>query len=510
MVAIKILIPLLFLSNIAISEQHPRIILDRDKINEVRRSILNPESHNRKGYEMLKAKVDENNYKLFNYYEKNYNYNRSYLAHAAAFMYQLTEDTKYAEIAFEQIEDIFKEPDPQRRTSFSEIIPTKLIEGERYLDKNVGLSRSTIGMSIAFAYDWCYNGWSEEQRAYVEEKIIKSLDTWKEYNHIMIDQEEDASNWVAVCRSGELIQMLVLYQEEKQADRYAFLKEKLKNHIQNAYSDLGYTQEGIGYAAYGGIFLLPAVYALQSIGDNDLIPAFESKPFWKWAMYSGSFFSDSVAHRRVFLPSGVSRFSINDDGWVSLLLNSVPEPYRPYYLWFYDRHMGRLGNNERYYLFDNNRAGLVWSILYYPINVRAQNPSLNPEFTAVCDQESGACYFRNKWMDEDDIQVSIFADAHYAGRSWDQAEAFQISLNAFGNQFITGPSKSTKVYSYSTLLVDGINHSTRKRERNRLRKHGRNDTGELLAFEPTKDGGGRVVIGGAKNITILEQRLPVL
>jgi hypothetical protein len=117
----------------------------------------------------------------------NWNYARSYLAREAAFLYLITNNRKYAQLAYNAITQIYNDPDPDNRL----------------LDREYGLSRATLGSNIAIAYDWAYHGWKKEQRNWVKAKITEALDIWPTYNHVNLNNPKKASNWVAVCRGGE-------------------------------------------------------------------------------------------------------------------------------------------------------------------------------------------------------------------------------------------------------------------------------------------------------------------
>ena len=76
------------------------------------------------------------------------------------------------------------------------------------------------------------------------------------------------SNWVAVCRGGELMMILGIGEQAIRSTRVNILLNDLRTHLQNGHDVIGGTQEGIGYAGYGGIFLLPAIYASRDAGFN--------------------------------------------------------------------------------------------------------------------------------------------------------------------------------------------------------------------------------------------------
>jgi hypothetical protein len=302
-------------------------------------------------------------------------------------------------------------------------------------------------LGLALPYNWCKKYWLEEKVAFVEDKIDEALDSWLSYDHANFRYER-ASNWVAVCRGGELVLLLASGQKEKRRERYDFLIEQLITHMQTGYGDHGASQEGMGYLEYGGTFLLKAIFAAASMGDSTLYHQARNHAWWKLTMYAESF----QDHGRKFLMTGVAGSSGIDEGWSSLLLNAVPEQNLPYYLWFYDRHMGRMAPGTEQEKYDAKRAGTIWSIICYPTEISPKNPT--GIFPAGIHDDHGYFFFRNRWKDENDILFSIMADEHHHSHAWDQPEAFALNLMAHDTRYIGGPSKERDNQLYSSLLVD--------------------------------------------------------
>ncbi|MBW4518309.1 MAG: hypothetical protein KME16_01065 [Scytolyngbya sp. HA4215-MV1] len=427
------------LENIPVSTfhtNHPRLFLTASNLSQIRTAIQVNGSPQQAAFYAMKARVDQNNWRIYDDQpaDTNWNYARSYMAREAALMYQITNNPWYARVAYALLHAIDTDPDPDGR------LP----------DRGYGLSRATVGMGFALAYDWAASGWTPPQREEIRGRILASLDAWTTYHHANLSSTDFASNWVAVCRGAELVMLLAIGEEGNRASRYHQLKSWLNTHLTNAYGSSGWTQEGLGYDSYAGQFLLPAVYAAQSIGDTDLDAAFNRRSFWRLAMMSGSF-----TPRRMFLMSGVDGGSIGDQGWMSLLFNSVPISQRPYFQYFYDRQMGLQSALPPARSFDPDHAGTVWALLYYPTRGSAIDP--NPVFNhTLGDTQKGAFFFRDRWQDENDVLVSIMADIRHHDKAWDQAEALQLGLIAYNTRFMGGPGKNgTRNAGMSALLVDG-------------------------------------------------------
>ena len=172
------------------------------------------------------------------------------------------------------------------------------------------------------------------------------------------------------------------------------------------------------------------------------------------------------------------------EGWSSLLLHLCPPEQLPYYLWWYDRCVGRLTPETMAHRFDSDRHGTVWALLYYPPDVTAKDPT--GVFPAAVADSRGYIFFRNRWKDANDIMASIIAQVRKDQKGWNQPEQLAINLMGFDTRFIGGPVKDTKPEAYSSLLVDG----------KYTYRDATNPMGKLLAFEPGEKGGYAVVQGG--------------
>jgi hypothetical protein len=135
--------------------------------------------------------------------------------------------------------------------------------------------------------------------------------------------------------------------------------------------------------------------------------------------------------------------------------------------------------------FDGHRAGTVWAMLFYPADVTAKDPTgVLPKAAA---DNHGFYFFRNRWQDENDIQVSIMADTFHPDRGWDQPEQLAINLLGYHTRFIGGPRKNRDQRFYSSLLVDGKFNS----------KGAEAKSGKSVTFESAVGGGYAIVDGGA-------------
>lgn len=441
----------------------PRLFMDQTRLDQMRAAILVDGSHHQTVFNAIRERVDQNDWRVYdeNPNDGNWNYARSWLAREAALLYQVTGQSQYAQIAYDALASIYDDPDPDNRKPNS----------------GNALARGMTGMGYAVAYDWAAQGWSETQRNTIRDRLVGALNAWPNYSYPSLNSPY-ASNWVPVARGAELVMMLAVGEETTRSDRYGQLKYWLGEHLEIAYGPTGWSQEGNGYLAYGGGFLFPAIYALQDVGDTSLDATLDAIDFWKLPLYAGTFAEDQAA-----LQFGVGWEGFDNEGWTSLLLNSVDGSELDYYQYFYDRHRGILNTAPDQQKFDNRRAGSTWALIYYPTDNSGVNPgeSLGP---SLADQEKGAFYFRNRWQDENDVMVSIMGDFERHIRSWDQEEAFALGLHAYDTRFIGGPDKQRDSQYYSALMVNGQVGGDEK------------TVGAPGVFEASDNGGYAIVDGG--------------
>jgi hypothetical protein len=450
------------------NEQHPRLFLSAEKVSEIRAAIEVKGSHHAEAFGALKSWVDQKGRQPYDPPNGNWNYDRAYMARGAALVAVITGQREYAELAFVVLKDVHDKPDRDQR------LPDRV--------KTYGLAKATVGEGFALAYDWCYNMWNQTQRDYIKDVLKRSLDVWPKYSHSQL-QVDRGSNWAAVCRGAELVMLLASYEDLNRPDRLKYLTNQLARHMAFTYGPGGLSQEGIGYTGYGGTYLLEACYALAQTGDNKLIDQLKRHAFWKLQMFTGSSLMTPTYQRR-YLQQGVSGTAINDEGWVSQTISSVPKEQLPYFGWFYDRQMGRLAPGTPDKKYDNNRAAWIWALIHYPPGLQVKDP-VGAMDRWHFDKKTGGYFFRNRWRDENDILCAVYSDlANH--KAWDKREATGIRLIAHGTAFFGGPSKSNGAGLHSRLLIDGKADAGKNSGKN----------GKHIVAEGSENGGYIIVGGG--------------
>lgn len=428
----------------------PRLYIGGGKVDEIKAAIQVAGSHHQLAFAAMQARVDQNNWQIYdeNPNDGNKNYARTWLAREASLMYQLTDNPVYAQMAYGNLRAVYDDPDFDRVNLTSE----------------KGLTRAMVALGFAISYDWAARAWTPEQRSWIKGKLVEGLNSWQSFSHPNV-AGAFASNWTAVTRGAELVTMLALGEETVRSDRYALIKSQLTQHILNGYGQYGYNQEGNGYLTYGGSILATAVNALRSIGDTSLDAAFAAKEFWKLPLYGSVFNADQDS-----VQYGVGNVRFNAEGWTSFMFADVPQDQLGYYKYAYDLARGVNNPAADGNKFEDKRAGTTWSLIYYPTQaVTALDPDNNPAAFGklLASDDKGGYFLRNRWQDADDTIVSLMGDFTSQPNAWNQPEAFNLGLYAYGDRFIAGPKDSTSASVFSTLLIDGKTPSptaTGKRE----------------------------------------------
>jgi hypothetical protein len=474
-----ILLSLVMCSRLSLDAGAPRILATPERINAIQSAIRQSNSHHALAAAEMIKRVDNPN--LQEAYPSGLGkYEEGYRAREAAFISLISlreaDQRKYADIAYEMALKAAN----NRKAPIDQ------------MDRNSGsgLAAASNGMSVALAYNWMQDTWTDVQSETIRKQLLAGLAAWAGFKHVNVRQSHDASNWVAVTRGAEFIMMYATGEQNARSSRLDFVRKRLVNHTHNASGDLGVGQEGLGYIEYPGVFLLPAALIDKELGNGDLWNATQKRAWWKLAMYTHSFAERNHDQRdQKFLLWGVGARG-QDQGWASLLLPTVPPAQLPYFLWWYDRHMGKEFKGPGMG-FDRHRGGAVWAMLLYPTNVNASDPT--GRMPAMVKDSHGYFFFRNRWQDAMDIQFMVAADAAKShSNAWDQHDALTLSMLAQNSRFISGPGKNRDENGFSTLLVNG--------------KYAKGSTTRNGAFEfsEASENGGHVKVSGGSVYSALD------
>jgi hypothetical protein len=409
---------------------HPRLLVTPERLESLRQSIR-ARGYLQDTFQALKARVDAREHSALVKTPAKLRMNGTVLAREAAFLYLLTNDLHYAAVAFSIVESAYNE-------AVSET------------------SDIRTALDAAFAYDWCHGAWSPAQRDTVRRRIVAALDTCPcvTRENLMAPYRRAA---VARVRGSELLLMLAIDEEVQRPERYAALQEILKEHLENGFGSTGFSPLGFWNADYSGISLAPAAYATHQAGAVSRTTALGNREWWRLLMFTQPVDSRVGGPRTGRDPEEM----LPRNGWLSLLLPTVPSSDLSSYLWLYERLVGPRSASgqtaEGSLPFDSNEGGAIWTLLYYPETSSATSPNERlPRMLA--DQQEGAVFFRSRWKDGNDVLVSALASSQPILRSSEGIipETFDLNIIARGHRFAESREDiEAPAHEISTLLVDG-------------------------------------------------------
>lgn len=229
-----------------LNTQHPRLLIDQDKFNNIK-TLITSDDNAKRWFQTLKKNIDP----ILSLPVVAYNKadgvrltttSKDYIENLS-FMYKVTGDVKYADRAWREIENICK------YTNWNE---------DHFLDT------SSMAVAAAVGYDWLYDYLNASQKTIIEnaikDKALKkySLNTW-------LDSSE--SNWSIICNSGMIFSSLAIANSTNSDITLKTVETALKSmqtSLHNYYKD-GSTFEGSGYWEYATEYLM---YANSSIENT--------------------------------------------------------------------------------------------------------------------------------------------------------------------------------------------------------------------------------------------------
>ena len=438
----------------AVAEQRPRLFVTPERVATIRQQMAVEDSTHQLAVADLKARIADDDLEAA--YGHNATYRIGYKAVEAALLSAIVQDPaeqrRYAGIAYESM--------------------------MAWSGGSATLGRSMETRCMALTYDWAYPAMTDAQRRSMRQRLEANVQQLAGLGHTNLGADR-SSNFVGVIRGAELLGRLALGADVHD-QRVQQLVGELRRYIAH-FSDLGVSHEGDGYTEYPGGFFVPAILATRQLGDSTLWDQASRHAFWKTTMYTRSFAPLGTLDGRSLTMAGA-------EGWASLLLALCPDDQLPYYVYFYDRHIGRLveGPREGWDRFDGDRHGTVWAVLFYPAHVEAKDPT--GVFPPAIGDNHGHFFFRNRWQNSNDIKASITGQTHMSQRGWNWPAQLTIRVMGQGARWIGGnDGRGNDGVPYTTLLVDGRYHEAWNRG-------GR--MGRVATFEPCDNGGYVVVRGG--------------
>ncbi len=413
--------------------EHPRLLFRKADLPALRQRAQTPEG--KAIIERLRVLLGNNGEALPTQFsaEPPHNHRKTKAAppgtfttwHAAGFgfLYQLTGDKKYADLAKGCVEFMLAgKNDVDNRYSW----------WKPGADMRCG---SVLG-AMAYAYDFCYDAWPEEFR----KKIALEI---QNFSKITASEEEDAkakgrapepttieklsgrtgyppgSNHYGSLIGGTGVAMLAIKGDPGVntpwvEQRLAEIESNMPRMLTMGFGDAGYYSEGFPpsrLSAEGGF--LELMQATRVAAGKDYINAPRPNANWltlRWVAHMGGAGYAQVPSRGTYGGDYLEQDDLR--GSFALGFGAVSDQYRPALLWTYKTFIepfeagkfGTTGDQKTWNALTYPHY-CFYSFLNWPIGKEPQNPATVLPLTAV-DHIHGYFITRNRWQDKDDIIVT--------------------------------------------------------------------------------------------------------
>jgi hypothetical protein len=326
------------------------------------------------------------------------------------FLYQLTGEAKYADLARQSIELMFAgKYDIDNRYS--------------WVKPGTDLRCGTVMSAVAYAYDFCYDAWPDNFRRKVALELQNYNQEVATGGRIGLAHLVGRSNYPPGSNHyGSLIGdtgvALLGILGDPGVDS-ALVEQRLSEAESNVprmlelgFGDAGWFAEGFGSSS--GLSRVPMhrlIMAERAARGRDYLRPRPNAQWMSlfWAMHLGGSGYAAIPNRGVYEGD-------NDparDGEFALLFGAIEEKYKPAMLWSYQTFVGsrepkaQLGcaPGEQSWDAELYPRSAVFAFVNWPIGVEPANPATVLPLTAV-DHVHGYFVARNRWQDSDDIIVT--------------------------------------------------------------------------------------------------------
>jgi hypothetical protein len=328
------------------------------------------------------------------------------------FLYQITGEKKYAELARQSIELMFDgKYDIDNRYSW--VMP------------GTDLRCGTVLAAVAYAYDFCYDAWAEDFRRKVALEI-------QNYNKLTATPDQGqitlayltgranfppGSNHYGSLIGGTGVALLAILGDPGVDSatleaRLAETEMNIPRMLELGFGDGGWFAEGLGSSS--GLSRLPMTQLLCAERHARGRDYLDSRPNaqWMnlmWIMHLGGSGWGSIPNRGVY-EGDTPAFR---DAEMCVAFGGLEAKYQPAMLWSYQTFVGsrepkdklECGPDEQSWGAQRYPYGAVYSFINWPMGIEPKNPATVLPLAAV-DRIHGYFVARNRWQDSDDIIVT--------------------------------------------------------------------------------------------------------
>lgn len=370
---------------------HPRLFFDNTDLPALRSRVNNPV-----GTEMLNLLKTQYETECVTL-DTTTTGNKSRLAAIAGFLYLMTENEDYAIKSYEY--------------TYKTIIDNNETWAASALK---GLTSYWSAYCVSFAYDWCYNSpnWTADNKLFVSNKL-KTMADMITTNGGTEQNTNAASNWQGIRGASAILAYLVC-DDEYNPINYSTMQSKLNKYVIQNFGDSlqssGWNIEGLGYEYYPvGNFIGPAGIAMERINKEDGLKKYASFVNSYWTIYATLSTGIDLLGFGGFRPDfGDDNPHVTGEGVFGQSFYYLPPAMQPAAKFWYDKAVGTGRATQKY---DGYRLGLIWSYMYYPFDVVAENPANADSWkTLMQDNVGGNGYYtyRNQFKDGSDEIAQLY------------------------------------------------------------------------------------------------------
>ena len=343
--------------------------------------------------------------------------------------------------------------------------------------RSKGLTRAYGALSVALAYDLCYDAWPEDRRKRVSGELLR-ISQGMQRSMGRGANTQTANNWQGVRYGAVLVAALACDEPEGPA-LAAKAYEGLIQHLKKNLGPSVWNPEGIGYLTYPWTFTGPAGIVARRAGLGDLSAKVPQIRETLWTQFAGTVPIPTMdGDRGLYGDLSDDNPRLGSRGTAGLAFAYLPEAAQGAARFAYDQIFPAQE-------FDTRWGGGLYTWLYYPVDTEPENPEQAGRLT-FRDNAQGIMLFRNRWQDEEDIVALVNATARRAQGGHTGADVNTFRLQGLGGFFVTGAGRTNQTAGQTNLFPAG--GPPKQRDRN---------LGKLREGSFDAQGGGHAVVTGS-------------
>lgn len=313
-----------------------------------------------------------------------------------------------------------------------------------------GLARGGLAMTLALAYDLCYEAWDEALREKISQRLYEigssMLESMGPHANPYLP-----NNWSAVRYAGLGLAGLASDHPKAQTlieEGYA----GLIRHLDVNLGENGWNPEGIGYLGYPWLFTSVFGYAAWRAGVGDLREDLGDRlRMTLWTSFAGTIPIPTRGREVGIRGDLVDDHAMWHGQTANMAFHYCPSDYLPAAKWIYDHWVGQLGAG--YYGAGQGLALL--GLLTYPEEIEAKNPAEVVGLT-YSDRSAGVAIFRNRWQDENDIAALVNAKSRHPRGGHNGPDTNTIRITGLGSAWLVGAGRTHRPYGQTNLFAEEI------------------------------------------------------